>query len=192
MINFINIALTVFFSQNLLLVLTFAFGAEPKTFLRPSHALTTGFCLTLFLMILAPLSRLLDGLMAQYSVSYFSLVVYSLVATMGVYYLSEIFRKLFPDVWKWTEASMRALPTNAGVLGVILICAQEQYTPLEALAFAFFGGIGVTVALLSLVGVRQNQEHRQTPECIRGLPLLFITAGLLSLSLVGFYGLHIS
>lgn len=192
MIDYMNIGLTVFFSQNLLLVLTFAFGAEPKTFLRPRHAFTTGISLTLFLMVLAPLSRILDGWMVEHSLHYFSLLVYSLLSTMGVYALATIFRSLFPDLWRWTEASMEALPTNAGVLGVILLCAQEQYTVLEAFAFAFFGGIGVIVALLSLVGVRQSQEHRQTPDCLRGLPLLFMTAGLLSLSLMGFYGLRIS
>lgn len=187
-----NIALTVFFSQNLLLVLTFSFGADTKTFLRPRHAFTTGLSLTFSLMILAPFSRYVDLFLSHHRLTQYSLVVYSLIATMGVYYLSELFRMLLPDVWKLTEQSMRALPTNAGILAVLLLCAQEQYEPFEAFLYGLFGGIGVIAALLCLVGIRQSQEHRQTPDCIRGLPLLFITAGLMSMSLVGFYGLRIS
>lgn len=189
--HYYNIALTVLFSQNLLLVLTFSFGTDPKTFLRPAHACSTGLAFTLVLVILAPLSRFLCILLSQVGLSYFSLLVQSLLATWGTFGLCALIEKIFPDLWLWAESSLLALPSNAGILGVLLLCEQYRYTCLEAFVFALFGGIGVLVALLSLVGIRQNQEHHHTPECFRGLPLLFITAGLMSLSFVGFYGLNV-
>lgn len=186
-----NLALMVLFSQNLLLVYTFSFGSDPKLFLRPRHAFSTGFSLTLALCILNPLSRVVFAFLSRWGLTYFSLLAYTLLATLGTYALSVLFEKLFPDIWKWTESSMVAMPTNAAVLGGILLCAQEGYTPFDSFLFGLFGGFGLLVSLLCLVGIRQNQEHHQTPTCFRGLPLLFITAGLMSLSLVGFYGLRI-
>lgn len=192
MIDYMNIAFTVLFSQNLLLVFTFAFGTDPKTFLRPRHSFFTGVALTIALSLLAPLSRVVDQLLLLWGMSYFSLLSQSLLAFMGTYWLSHFMKKISPDLWQYAGDSLNALPTNGGVLAVLLLCNQYNYTIFESLIFGFFAGIGVLVALLSLVGIRQNLEFRQTPDCFRGLPFLFITAGLLSMSLVGFYGFHFS
>lgn len=190
MIDYINIAFTVLFSQNMLLVFTFAFGTDPKSFLRPKQAFVTGVSLTLCLMILAPLSRILYQSMNQWGVTYFSLLCDTLLATVGTFYLGNVLEKLSPDLWQYSEDAVITLPTNAALLGSLLICGQRGYTPTEAFVFALFGGLGVLVTLLTLVGIRQNQQFHQAPEFFRGLPLLFITAGLMSLSLVGFYGLN--
>lgn len=189
MIDYVNIAFTVLFSQNLLLVFTFAFGADPKSFLRPKQAFVTGISLTLSLMILAPLSRILYHQMNQWGITYFSLLCDTLLSTVGTFYLGKLLEKLSPDLWRYSEDAVITLPTNAALLGTLLICGERGYSPTEAFVFALFGGIGVLVTLLTLVGIRQNQQFHQAPEFFRGLPLLFITAGLMSLSLLGFYGL---
>lgn len=190
--DYANIAVTVLFSQNLLLVFAFAFGGDTKTFLRPRHAFFTGISFTLALTLFAPLSRIMDRLLQLWVMSHFSLIFQSLLAVLGTMVLGKILSKLSPSLWHYAGPSLEALPTNGGILAVLLLCEQQQYSVMEAMVFGFFGGLGVLVALLSLVGIRQNSEYRQTPECFRGLPILFITAGLLSLSLVGFYGFHIS
>lgn len=190
MIDYVNIAFTVLFSQNLLLVFTFAFGTDPKSFLRPRQAFVTGVSLTICLMILAPLSRICYHYMNQWGLTYFSLLCDTLLATVGTFYLGKALEKLSPDLWEYSEDAVITLPTNAAILGTLLLCGQRGYHAGEALVFAFFGGLGVLVTLLTLVGIRQNQQFHQAPEFFRGLPLLFITAGLMSLSLVGFYGIN--
>lgn len=190
MIDYLNIAFTVLFSQNLLLVFTFSFGADPKTFLNPRHAFLTGLALTAIMVILTPISRVVYQGLEQIGMTHFSLLCYALLSTVGTYHLGVILEKISPDLWKLTRESMMALPTNAGILGVILLSAQYHYSPLESFVFALFGGIGVLMSLVSLVGIRQTLDSQYTPEYFRGLPILFVTAGLMSLSLMGFYGLY--
>lgn len=190
MIDYLNIAFTVLFSQNLLLVFTFSFGADPKSFLNPRQAFVTGVSLTGVMVVLAPISRMVYYLLEQVGQIHYSLLCYTLLSTVGTHYLGVTLEKVSSGLWEITENAMRALTTNAGILGMMLLCEQYKYTTGEATVFAFFGGMGVLVSLLSLVGIRQTLDSQYTPECFRGLPLLFVTAGLMSMALLGFYGLH--
>lgn len=190
MLNYANIAFTVLFSQNLLLVFAFAFGTDPKTFSRPKHAFYTGLTMTGTLMVLAPLSRLVFELLRRSDMTHFSLLCYTLLGTFGTSVLGLILKKLSPVLWSVMGDSIGSLPTNGGIIAVLLICAEESYHWQEALVFAVFGGIGVLVALVSLVGIRQNSEFHHSPSCFQGIPILFLTAGLMSLALIGFQGLH--
>lgn len=191
MLHYSNIALTMLFSQNLLLVFAFSFGTDPKTFSRPKHAFYTGLTMTGTLMVLAPVSRLLYSFLEREGLTHFSLLMYTLVATMGTYVLGLILEKLSPVLWSVMGDTITSLPTNGGILGVLLLCGQQNYTFPEAIAFAVFAGIGVLFALVSLVGIRQNSEFHHSPDCFQGMPILFMTAGLMSLAFVGFYGLHL-
>lgn len=188
MLNYANIAFTVLFSQNLLLIFAFAFGADPKIFTRPKHAFLSGCALTLMLTILAPLSRLVDHVLYHLGFSYFSLLAYGLLACLGTYGLAWCVKQVGRDFWPVVADSLMAMPTNGGILAVFILSAQQNYRWDEALVFGFFAGVGVTVALVSLVGIRQSSDEQQIPKYMQGLPILFITAGLMSLAVIGFFG----
>lgn len=190
MINYVEIAFALLFSQNLLLVFAFAFGADPKTFSRPKQAFFTGLVMTVFLAILAPLSRLLYGALEQYSLTQFSLLAYTLLGILGTYGLGLAVERMSGEVWRVLGDSIRSLPSNGGIIAVLILCGQQDYHWQEAFVFGLFGGIGVLVSLVSLVGIRQNSEFDHSPACFQGMPILFMTAGLMSLAFMGYYGFH--
>ena len=72
-----------------------------------------------------------------------------------------------------------------------LVAVQRGYSLPAALLFSFLGGVGATVATASFASLREEVSFESCPRCFRGLPILFITAGLMALALVGFYGLHL-
>lgn len=190
MLNLVNIAITALFAQNILLVIPVSFGCNPRIFLRAKEALLTGLSLTLALMILSPLSRWLDLLLLSFDLSLFLLLGQALLATVGSYFLGCVIEKCSPDLWVHLGDSLRSLPSQGGILTVFLLAQQQNYTALEAFVFGLFAGVGVLISLVSLVGIRQSQD--QKVQVLQGLSMFFITAGLMSLSLVGFYGLYLS
>lgn len=190
MIDYVNIAISALFAQNFLLVFPFSFGSNPKSFLRPRDAFRTGLSLTLVFLIFTPLSRICQEILISFGLEHFHLMVMALLATVGTHLLWLGLEKFSPDLWEILGDSIRSLPSNAGVLGVMLISNMQNHSFLEAMVFGFFAGIGVLVALVSLVGIQKNQERSGRLPAFQGLPILFITAGLMSLSLVGFYGMQ--
>lgn len=192
MLNYVDIAFALLFSQNLLLVFAFAFGADPKTFSRPKQAFYTGLCMTGFLAILAPLSRLVYGFLEHYSITQFQIFAYTLLGIFGTYGLGLLLERISGEIWRVMGDSIRSLPSNGGILAVLFLCGQKNYSWQEAFVFGLFGGIGVLVSLVSLVGIRQNSEFDHSPACFQGMPILFMTAGLMSLAFMGYYGFHIT
>jgi electron transport complex protein RnfA len=75
------------------------------------------------------------------------------------------------------------------VLGITLINASNNYTILESVVAALGGGIGFTLVLLIMSGIRERLELADMPRAMRGLPAAFIIASLLALAFMGFSGL---
>ena len=52
-------------------------------------------------------------------------------------------------------------------------------------------GIIASLALLLLAGIRERLEYANTPKNFKGVPIAFITAGLLAMAFMGFSGMQI-
>ncbi len=188
MSDFITMIITVLLAQNLLLVIPFAFGSDPGVF-RKENSLATGFCLWVVLTILTPVAQLLHLSLIQMGISQFSLLCNALVSCMGAMVLCHGLSRVSPDLHSIFQETLASLPIHGGILCVILLSQQENHTFFESLIFAFFSGLGAFIALATLTGIQNQQEDHNKITAFRGLPILFITAGLLSMSLLGFYGL---
>jgi len=114
----------------------------------------------------------------------FILVIASLVQTV------EIFLKRFNQtLYKALGIYLPLITTNCAVMGLALLNIQENYNFLEALVFGISSGIGFTLALVLMSGIREKLELAEVPKAFRGLPIAFIVASLMSLAFLGFIGI---
>ena len=81
------------------------------------------------------------------------------------------------------------ITTNCAVLAVTITCINKNYNYIESLVYALGAAIGFLIALVIMSGVRERIKSAPVPLFVKGKPILFITAGLLSLSFLGFKGL---
>jgi len=72
---------------------------------------------------------------------------------------------------------------------VALFQTNRGYGLLPGLVFALGGGVGLTLALVLMAGLREEAELSDVPAIVRGTALNLILAGLLSLAFMGFAGL---
>lgn len=77
---------------------------------------------------------------------------------------------------------------NVAVLGTILLCSFNRYGLLERLFYFAGTGIGVTLALVLLEVARQNIAISRIPRVFRGLPVLLLYIGIVSLAFYGLIG----
>ena len=54
---------------------------------------------------------------------------------------------------------------------------------------AFSAGLGFTIVLLLMAGIRERLEMADIPESLKGVPVAFIVAGLMAIAFLGFSGL---
>jgi electron transport complex protein RnfA len=55
----------------------------------------------------------------------------------------------------------------------------------------FAGGVGFTLALLLMSGIRERLELAEIPRSFRDLPIAFISAALLAFAFMAFSGLGV-
>lgn len=187
-----GLALAALLSENFILVNCMGIGTRRQSFQDPVDALRTGYCLTLVMVLGALFSWLADYLVLErfgwqhYRLLFLALLVPGLVAGLRVF-----FRVCVPELSRRMDGNLAAISTNCAALGSALLISQRSYSLGNSLAFALFGGIGATVALASFASLREEVSFDSCPKCFRGTPILLLTAGLMALSLVGFYGLHL-
>ena len=81
------------------------------------------------------------------------------------------------------------ITTNCAILGLALIITAEGYSFIESVVFGFAAGVGFTLAIVLMAGLRENLEFADVPGPLKGVPITLIIAGIMALAFMGFSGL---
>lgn len=187
-----GVALAALLSENFVLVSCLGIGTRIHSFRSPIDALRTGYCLTVVMVLAAFFSWLADFLViSRFGWQHFRLLFLTLLITALVAGLRRFVKVCLPELSRRVDGNLSAVSTNCAALGSALIISLRSYSLGQALLFALFGGLGATLALASFASLRGEVSFDHCPKSFRGTPILFLTAGLMALALVGFYGLHL-
>lgn len=187
-----GVALAALLSENFILVNCLGIGTRTQAFDHPLDAGRTGAALTAVMTLTALVTWVADQLLYHFALDYYQTLVFALVGPAAVWALRSFLRACVPELFRRLDENLSAATSNCAAMGAALIISQRGYNLAAALLFGLFGGLGATVALMSFAGLRRDLYVDSCPQSFRGLPLELITAGLMALSLVGFYGLHLA
>ena len=187
------IAVAALLSENFILVSCMGIGTKLEAFREPREARRTGFSVLLTMVLTVFLSWLADNMILRhYGWEHLRLMTFTLISLGSVALLRLSFHTFLPGMAHRLDDSLSSMSTNCSALGAALLSSIRGYELDQALAFALFGGLGVMICLLCFSGLRDAVDFDECPKPFRGAPIMLITDGLMALSLVGFYGLHIS
>ena len=77
---------------------------------------------------------------------------------------------------------------NTALFGAFFITASQNFGTAQTIGYAFGSGVGYTVAVLVLYYARIRLSLSPVPRAFRGLPVLLVYMGLISLALYGLIG----
>lgn len=187
-----GVALTALLAENFLLVNCMGIGTRNRAFRDPKDALRTGCCLTVVMVLSTFFAWCIDVLiLSRFGLTYYRVMVFGLLVPALVWGLRQFLKLCIPELYRRNNLHLGAVTTNCAALGCCLLVNQRSYGLGTALVFALCGGLGATVALANFAHLLGEADLEQCPKCFRGAPIRFITAGLMAMGLVGFYGLHI-
>jgi len=117
-------------------------------------------------------------------------VCFILVIASAVQLVEMYLRKFFPSLYDSFGIFLPLITTNCAILGLCLFLnLWGTDSLLEAVVLSAGGGIGFTIAICIMAGIRENLEMVDVPECLQGAPITLVTAGILSLAFMGFAGI---
>ena len=187
-----GVALAALLSENLVLVSCMGIGTHEKSFQDPREAIRTGLCLTLVMVLGALGAWLLNFLiLLRFNLAYFQVLAFALLIPGLVAGVRKLFQACIPELSRRVDGNLSSISTNCAALGSALLISQRSYGLDSALIFALCGGIGTTLALASFASLQKEVDLNRCPKAFRGVPIQLITAGLMAMALLGYYGLYL-
>ncbi len=191
----LNILLIGFISIVLInnLVLTKFLGICPYLGVsgRIDMAFGMGMAVTFVVTLSGTLTWLIDHLILMpMNLEVTRYVCFILVIAGAVQLVEMYLRKFFPTLYESFGIFLPLITTNCAILGLCLFINLWAIDNLpEAVVLSFGAGIGFTMAICIMAGIRENLNLADVPDCLKGAPITLITAGILTLAFMGFAGM---
>ncbi len=159
-------------------------------------AIGMGFAVT-FVMTLTVLSTFLiyEYVLTPLNIKYLDTITFILVIASLVQFVEMVMEKYSPTLYKALGVYLPLITTNCAILGVAQFNVQYMENPtlhfdfLKCITNGFFSGLGFTLAIILMAGIRERLEFANIPEVFKGAPATFISAGLMALAFQGFANL---
>jgi electron transport complex protein RnfA len=120
---------------------------------------------------------------------YLRLISFIVVIASTVQFVEMAIKKLSPALFRALGIFLPLITTNCAILGLALFQTNKEYSLVEGLVYAAGAGVGLTLALVIMAGLREETELMTVPKLIRGTAMSFFIAGILSMAFMGFAGL---
>ena len=190
MTEYLLIIISVVFVNNI--VLTKILGLCP--FMGVSKKLDTSVSMsaaTAFVLTIGSITSWLINyfLLVPYNLEYLRTISFIVVIAAVVQFTEMVMEKNYPYLYRVLGIFLPLITTNCAVLGIPLLNAQLSHNLLEAAIFGLGGALGFSFVLILFASLREKFEGANTPQAMKGSAIAMLTAGLMSLSFMGFIGL---
>ena len=158
---------------------------------KVSTALRMGGANIFVLTITSMAASFLNAYVLPYA-PYLRVISFIVVIASLVQIVETVIKKVSPTLFRELGIFLPLITTNCAILGLAIFQTNKGYDFVEGLFFALGGGLGLTLALVLMASIREQTEVADIPAMARGMGLVLILAGSLSLAFMGFAGMFSS
>lgn len=189
------IVVSAVFSQNFILVKFLGICPFLGVSKKVNSSVSMGIAVTL-VMVIATLVTwpLYTYIMVPLNIGYLEIIFFIFVIAALVQMLEKIIEKLSPALYRSMGIYLPLITTNCAILGVAELLLKDLSGVVSgvgaeysmnlgfALLYAFFAGIGFTVAMVLMGGVREKMEKLPVAKCMKGFPITMVAASFMAMA----------
>lgn len=185
----LTIVIAAIFVQNF--VLSRFLGLCP--FIGVSKKLDSALGMGMAVIFVMTMASLVTWMIQHYilnvlGIPYLRTIAFILTIATLVQFVEMVIQKSSPQLYSSLGIYLPLITTNCAVLGVAILNVTAQLGLVGSLIQGFASGVGFTLALILMSGIRERLEVCAVPKPLEGLPIAFIVAGLMSVAFMGFAG----
>ena len=135
-------------------------------------------CYLLYHFVLVPLEY-----------EYLQTIVFILIIAVLVQLLDIVLKRISPSLYNSLGVYLALITTNCAVLGTANDVIANGYNLIETVVQSVSVGLGFTLALVLMAGIREKMELAKIPIPFQGLPIALITAGIMAIAFAGLGGM---
>jgi electron transport complex protein RnfA len=148
-----------------------------------------GLAVVFVMLVSSVCAYAINWLLVALGIEFLRLICYIAVIASAVQLVEMAMKRFSPALFRALGIFLPLITTNCAILGVALFQTFREYSFLQSLAFSLGAGVGFTLALALMAGLRERLALSEVPDVSRGAALTLMLAGLLSLAFMGFAGL---
>jgi electron transport complex protein RnfA len=161
-------------------------GMTTDTGKAAGMGIATSFVMVLATVVTWPIYKLV---LEPLAITFLETLIFILVIAALVQLVEFYLKKSAPALYSSMGVYLALITTNCAILGVTLNCISKGYGYTESIVYALGSAAGFLLSMVLLSGIRIRIKSAPVPAFVQGTPILFITAGLMSMVFAGFAGL---
>jgi Na+-transporting NADH:ubiquinone oxidoreductase subunit E len=200
--HYLSLATKAIFVENMALAFFLGMCSLIAVSKKVETAIGLGFAVIFVLGICTPLNQMLitvllkPGSLAWAGLPDVDLGFLSFLTLIGtiaavVQIVEMALDRFSPELYAALGIFLPLIAVNCAILGASLFMQERDYTLPEATVFGLGSGIGWALAIVALAAVREKLRYNNVPPALRGLPITFITVGLMSVAFMAFAGIQL-
>ncbi len=123
---------------------------------------------------------------------YLQLIAFIVTIAALVQMVEMLIKKTSPALFRAMGIYLPLITTNCAILALAIFQTNRGYGLVEGIVFALGSGLGLTLALILMASIREHLELVDVPRLAKGMGIVLVVAGSLSLAFMGFAGLFSS
>ena len=185
--NYLGIVITYVFVQNFILVQFLGLCPFIGVSKNSESAIGMGVAVTFVTAIASVVCWAVHTfLLAPFGLEYLRTIAFILVIAALVQLVEMVIRKMSPGLYKALGIYLPLITTNCAVLGIAIINIDNGYNLLESFLAGLSAGLGFTMAIILMSNIREKLDMTPVRKVFRGVPIAFISAGLMALAFMMF------
>ncbi len=154
---------------------------------KMDSAVGMGFAV-IFVMSMASLITwvIYNLILVPLNIAYLQTITFILIIAALVQLVEMVVQKISPPLYKALGIYLPLITTNCAVMGIALIAVRNNYNAPESFIAGFAAGLGFFLAIVVMSSIRERLDQEWVPKPFRGIPIAFVTAGLMALAFMAF------
>ncbi len=189
MTEYLLLLLSAVFVNNIVMVKILGLCPFMGVSKKLEAAVGMGAATTFVLTLASGSSYLINHYLLGPDLAYLTTLSFIVVIAGIVQFTEMVIQKTSPDLYQTLGIYLPLITTNCAVLGVPLLNVQEKHNFMQSLIFGAGSALGFTLVMVLFAGLRERMEGADVPGIFKGSAIAMVTAGLMSLSFMGFSGL---
>jgi Na+-transporting NADH:ubiquinone oxidoreductase subunit E len=128
-------------------------------------------------------------LLEPFGVEHLQFIIFIVVIAAIVQVLELAIERFSPDLYASFGVFLALITVNCAILGVSLFMVLRGYGFLETVGYGIGSGLGWTLAITALAGIREKIEKSDIPAGLKGPGITMISAGIMAMAFIGLTGL---
>ena len=133
-----------------------------------------------------------------FGIEYLQTIAFILVIASLVQFVEMFLKKSIPALYAGLGIFLPLITTNCAILFACLTVMtnivgvenpEEAWDLGRALALGIFGGVGFTIAIVIMAGIREELDLCDLPAPFKGTAITLVVGGILAMAFMGFAGM---